>query len=133
MELSPEETQLAQKVEEEFRQAGFAPPSLSEVSQKYSLTDKRRDEIINYLILQGALVRITENLFFHQENITKAKEVAKSLIEEAGTLDAATFRDATNSSRKYAIALLEYFDSIKWTKRIEEKRIAGSAMRMEAK
>ena len=133
LELSPEETQLAQKVEEEFRQAGFAPPSLSEVSQKYSLTDKRRDEIINYLILQGALVRITENLFFHQENITKAKEVAKSLIEEAGTLDAATFRDATNSSRKYAIALLEYFDSIKWTKRIEEKRIAGSAMRMEAK
>ncbi|MCI5222497.1 MAG: hypothetical protein D3924_07465, partial [Candidatus Electrothrix sp. AR4] len=44
-------------------------------------------------------------------------------ISREGEIDAPRFKDLTGLSRKYSIPLLEYFDKIKLTIRVGDKRI----------
>lgn len=131
LQLDPKEAALAEQIGAEFLAGGFMPPNLPDVAAQFKLTDQKLQEILNYLVLRGVLVKVAENLYFHATNLAEAKAVAKTLVQEEGGFEAAVFRDRTNSSRKYAIALLEYFDGIKWTKRVGDKRVAGAAMREE--
>ncbi len=131
LQLSPDEAALAERIGTEFLNSGLTPPNLVDVAAEFQLSEKSLNEILNYLILREVLVKVSDNLYFHTTNLSVAKEVAKTLVQEQGNFDAADFRDRTNSSRKYAIALLEYFDGIKWTKRVGDRRLAGPAMREE--
>ncbi|HEX5164327.1 MAG TPA: SelB C-terminal domain-containing protein, partial [Thermomicrobiales bacterium] len=49
------------------------------------------------------------------------------LIDEHGSLTLAQFRDHFGSSRKYAQAVLEYFDQQRITRRVGDARVRGSA------
>ena len=49
--------------------------------------------------------------------------LAYGLIEKNGQMTLAEFRDALGTSRKYAVALLEYFDNRKLTKKVGDARI----------
>ncbi|WP_243108055.1 SelB C-terminal domain-containing protein [Clostridium sp. JN-9] len=53
----------------------------------------------------------------------EAKKLIYDYIKKNGSITAAQWRDLLNTSRKYAVALLENFDSIKLTKRIDDKRV----------
>lgn len=133
LQLTQEQTQKAEAIAVDLDKAGFSPPSLDELATKYALGQKEFGEIMNFLNLQGTVIKVAEGLIFHTNQVERAKELAKDIIKAEGGLETAVFRDATNSSRKYAIALLEYFDGIKWTKRIGDKRLAGPAMKERAK
>ena len=63
------------------------------------------------------------DLVMKSDEIEKIKEEIKIFIEKEGDITAAQLRDALNTSRKIAIVILEYMDRIKFTKRIEDKRI----------
>ena len=52
----------------------------------------------------------------------EAKNLILEHINKNGKISAAEARDILNTSRKYAVAVLEYFDSIKLTKRVEDYR-----------
>jgi selenocysteine-specific elongation factor len=62
-------------------------------------------------------------MMFHKKAIEKAKEIIYREIKSEGKITAAKARDLFNTNRKYAIVLLEYFDSINFTKRMEDNRI----------
>jgi selenocysteine-specific elongation factor len=51
------------------------------------------------------------------------KEKLVSLLEKEGEVDMPAFKDLTGLSRKFSIPLLEYFDKIKVTMRVGDKRI----------
>ncbi|MBO8125642.1 MAG: selenocysteine-specific translation elongation factor [Firmicutes bacterium] len=129
LQLGPEEERIAGQIEEELLSAGYSPPNMADLAAKFNQSGEGLTEILNYLLLKGSVVKVSEGIIFHRDNLEKAKELAKNIIQEEGGLETAAFRDATESSRKYAIALLEYFDEIKWTKRVGDKRIAGTAMK----
>ena len=62
-----------------------------------------------------------------QDSVTILYEKAKNILVEFLTknkkISAAQYRDLLNTNRKTAIALLEHFDMLKLTKRIENDRI----------
>jgi selenocysteine-specific elongation factor len=47
----------------------------------------------------------------------------RDLFAEHGEITAAALRDRFNTSRKYAIGLLEHLDTLKITRRIGDKRV----------
>jgi selenocysteine-specific elongation factor len=51
------------------------------------------------------------------------KEKLVSLLVKEGEVDMPAFKDLTGLSRKFSIPLLEYFDKIKVTMRVGDKRI----------
>lgn len=106
-------TELVQKIQ----QGGFAPPLLNE------LTASDVGEMINFLVQQKQLIRITENFYLTSENYAKAKKLLVDYLQENEKLTIADFRNLLQNTRKYALPLLEHFDEIKLTKRIDDQRV----------
>ena len=59
------------------------------------------------------------NYYFEDD----AKQVIREQIEKNESLTVADLRDRVNTSRKYALPLLEYLDEIGFTQRVGDKRI----------
>lgn len=68
------------------------------------------------------LFKISEDCIIYKDCFDEARNLIVKQIRENGKISAAEARDILNTSRKYAVAVLEYFDSIKLTKRVEDYR-----------
>jgi selenocysteine-specific elongation factor len=69
------------------------------------------------LIEQEQLVRVDKDLLFHREAVERAREALVMYITEQGGLESVKFKYLLNTTRKYAIPLLDYFDRIGVTRR----------------
>ena len=58
-----------------------------------------------------------------EELVNQAWEIAQSTIAETGQITLADFRDKLSTTRKFAIALLEYFDKQRKTKLVGDARV----------
>jgi selenocysteine-specific elongation factor len=107
---------LRQKAED----AGYAMPTLEEAAAEIDATDKEMRRITDYLkeSKEAALITGGFLLFAPLETDFIAK-----LSSIDGDITLASARDATGSSRKYILPLLEYFDSKGITRRVGDKRI----------
>jgi selenocysteine-specific elongation factor len=121
--LPPAEELLAKAVLHLFEEAGWTPPSPDEVARKVSASPKTVRALIDYLAEQGLLVEIREEMFLARRALERAHEEVRRRYETGGPFTVASFRDWLGISRKYALAILEYFDEIKLTKRVEDQRI----------
>jgi selenocysteine-specific elongation factor len=120
IEVSAQDKGMADKIEGLFLKAGFAPPSVDEVCVKFGASSKT---VISLLTEQKKLVEVEKGLCFHTTALEKLKENVKEYILKYGPVSVAQFRDLTKTTRKYAVPLLEYFDSIHFTKRTGDVRI----------
>jgi len=66
------------------------------------------------LFIVGALVRIGDDVY-RRSQLERAKALAAEVIAKNGAATMAQLRDALGSSRKYALPLMEYFDSSGFT------------------
>lgn len=105
-----------------FMKCKFAPPKIEDLMLKEK--DKKTFKIVfDSLVDANSLVKVSEDCIFAYKCYAEAKEMVTSYIEKNGSISAAEARDLFDTSRKYAVALLEHFDSIKLTKRVEDKRM----------
>ncbi|AKA72113.1 selenocysteine-specific translation elongation factor [Clostridium scatologenes] len=105
-----------------FKVAKFSPPKYSELEEKQE--DKKSFKIIfDSLLDEGIIVKVSEDCLFLKEDYDKVKELIVNFININGSLTLAQLRDELNTSRKYAMALIEHFDGIKLTKRVDDKRV----------
>jgi selenocysteine-specific elongation factor len=79
--------------------------------------------VFDSLIDNEELVKVAEDCIFTKEHYENSKEIVVSYIVENGSIAAASARGAFDTSRKFAVALLEHFDGIKLTKRVENDRV----------
>jgi selenocysteine-specific elongation factor len=115
--------ELLEQVEETIREGQLTPPSVKEMVDRFSMVE---DDLVNHLeilVNRGVLVRLKGDLYFHRDVILRLKEGLVDFIRTNGEIVASQFKDLTKVSRKFAIPLLEYFDSIKVTIRVGDKRI----------
>lgn len=120
---SPQEQQWIDGILEQYRQKLYQPPAWEEAVDTVSCSQEQGEELLYYLLGTQRLIKVAEKLYFHREAVEKAKEIARDLIQQNGPIQLADMRDALESSRKYVLPLMEYFDQIKFTKRIGDKRI----------
>jgi selenocysteine-specific elongation factor len=104
-------------VEALFRSQLFAPPGPSEIAERMHAAPPQVQRILRILTEQQKLVRVDQDLFFHTEAIAMAREHLVSYIREHGGLESVKFKYLLDTTRKYAIPLLDYFDKIGVTRR----------------
>jgi selenocysteine-specific elongation factor len=115
-----------QKIEEILRffiQGGITPPSLKELWSSLSLKKEEGESYLEYLINKGSIVRVSEEIFLHSEPYAKCLDILKEHFRANKSISLAQYRDLLGSSRKYAQALLEHFDSCKFTRRLGDERV----------
>lgn len=123
-EPSSEDKKRLDSLAEIYRSGWFQPPAVKDALEKAGADPGRRDELINYLLAQESLIKITEELYFHSDAYDEALNLLRGHFAENETLTLAQFRDITGSSRKFAQALLEHFDQARMTRRVEDHRVA---------
>ena len=80
------------------------------------------DDVLSLMLTEKDLVRIND-LVTTRELYEEAKNILVEFLNKNKKISAAQYRDLINTNRKTAIALLEHFDMLKLTKRIENDRI----------
>jgi selenocysteine-specific elongation factor len=119
---------LLNELEAEFLAAGFQPPRVEEVFDKLKMGKGHDKELLQVLVDQGRAVRLKDNVVFHRSTLEKVASLLIQYLRNHREITPIDFKDLLGVSRKYAIPLLEYFDSQKITIRIGDKRVLrGSA------
>ncbi|SKC64784.1 selenocysteine-specific translation elongation factor [Maledivibacter halophilus] len=122
VELSKKQAVLKEKIENLYKENEFKPPLLKDVINSMNIS-KQDKNIIDFMINVNILVKISDDILFHAQAYNKAKELLKNYLSKNKEITLAEYRDLLNTSRKYVLPLLEHFDAIKLTKRIENKRV----------
>lgn len=107
-----------------FSEAGFSPPAMAQVYSSCSGKDKKAvDRVIEAVVEEGVLVAAAPGIFFSADSIAAAREIFRALAErKRDGVTLGEFRDETGTSRKFALALLEYFDKIGLTRKVGDAR-----------
>jgi len=117
------EQQLLQGVETLFKSHPFDPPGPQEVADRMRITPAQFQRALRILTEQQRLVRVEQDLYFHAEAVAAAREKLVAYIKENGGLESVKFKYILDTSRKYAIPLLDYFDKIGVTRRMGYTRL----------
>jgi selenocysteine-specific elongation factor len=122
--LQPEEARAKEQIAAEFARAGLTVPSVKEVLAKLSVEARRAQKILQILLREKILVKVSGDLVFHREAIERLRQLLADYKKQKGErLPIAAFKEMTGISRKYAIPLLEYLDRENVTRRVGDERV----------
>ncbi len=129
-ELSGEEKQVWDNLLKIYTNANLQVPTLENALKEAIIgtnipTQKARN-IFQLLVNTSEILKVTEDFYFTQTAINDLVKKVKIYAEtesENRLIGVPEFKDIAGVSRKFAIPLLEYFDSIKITRRAGDKRL----------
>jgi selenocysteine-specific elongation factor len=122
--LLPEEAKAKEQIEAAFASAGLAVPSVGEVLAKLPVERKRAEKLLQILLREKSLVRVTQELIFHRQALAQLKEQLSVYKKAKGDrITVPIFKELTGITRKYAIPLLEYLYRERVTRRAGDERV----------
>jgi selenocysteine-specific elongation factor len=98
-------------------------PALKDVLAGLKVDKARAQKIVTLLLRDKVLVKISDDLVFHQGALGELRKRMAAEKTKSPKLDVARFKDLTGVSRKYAIPLLEYLDREHVTRRVGDERL----------
>ena len=119
VELTEAEKHAAPRLLAHLDQGGSTPPSLS---QALTATSGSR-RLAAALTQDGRLVLLAPDIALSRETYAVWLRAVRDLFETAPSVTVREVRDALGTSRKYALALLEYLDSRAVTRRVGDVRL----------
>lgn len=114
--FTPQQQDRVSALMQHFDQAPNSPPTVKECQAGVG------EEVLNALIERGDLVLVSEDVLFRRPDYDRMVQAVIDHLQTHGTLTVAEFRDRFNTSRKYALALLEHLDVKKITVRDGDAR-----------
>jgi len=122
VQLGGQEKSLMERIKKLLGEQPLAPPELKEIEKQLGVNRAKLAEVIRLLERDGSVVRVATELYFLSSCVDRVRNILNQYLSEKGEITAASFRDCLGSSRKYTIALLEYFDREGTTMRIGDIR-----------
>jgi selenocysteine-specific elongation factor len=122
--LLPEEARAKEQIEAAFASASLTVPSVKEALAKLTVEAKRAEKLLQILLREKNLVRVSPELVFHRQALVQLKEQLSLYKKAKGDrISVPAFKELTGITRKYAIPLLEYLDRERVTRRVGEERV----------
>ncbi|HUI78450.1 MAG TPA: selenocysteine-specific translation elongation factor [Bryobacteraceae bacterium] len=119
--LKADEELAREAIERAFEKAGLAAPAVTEVLLASGVEKARARSLLQILLREHRLVRISDALIVHQSALDRLRQMLAG--RKSSRFTVTTFKDWTGISRKYAIPLLEYLDRERITRREGEERL----------
>jgi selenocysteine-specific elongation factor len=117
------EEQIRNQLIERFQTLGLRIPTPDELIDALKADRTTARKIVQLLIKENVLVKISDDFILHRETIDKLVASVKELKSKNPKLGVGEFKDLTGVTRKYAIPLLEYLDRQRVTRRVGEDRL----------
>lgn len=119
---------LVKAIREAAESAGFEMVETSDMPSRFGVTSTEVTKAISYLRENEDLRIVGSSMIFPVKTREKALEI---LMNIKGDITIGSFRDTIGASRKYALAILEFFDSNDVTKRVGDRRVLLKQMRQK--
>jgi len=127
--LDENDRSLMERVQDSYEKSGFHSPRPDELPDLLQVPEKRVVRTLEYLYIRGKLVKLSRNVVISYDNFRNAQNMVVTIINEKGSLDSADFKHHIGSTRKYALAVLDFLDSQKVTVRRGNTRILAEDYR----
>jgi selenocysteine-specific elongation factor len=116
------EVELASQIAETLRRSGLTPPNPSTI-----VTGAQSKRAVDRLLCAGIVVRAVDRakdreILFHKEAIEDARRRLAPLLEHGPGLLVTEITTALGISRKYCMPLLDHLDTIRFTRRVNDRR-----------
>lgn len=121
--MRDDEAESKQKIEQAFAKAGLQVPLLKDVLASVRIDQARAQKIVTLLLRDRVLVKLGDDLVFHQSALQSLRQQIASQKAKTPKLNVASFKELFGITRKYAIPLLEYLDRERVTKRVGDERV----------
>ncbi|GAB4468862.1 MAG: selenocysteine-specific translation elongation factor [Anaerolineae bacterium] len=115
--FTPAQQQAVDELRRQLKANPFSPPSFKEAALIVG------EEVLQVLIARGELVAVSTEVFFDANTYARLVEGVRAHLSRQGTITVAEARDLFQTSRKYALALLEHLDAIGVTRRSGDLRV----------
>ena len=115
--FSPEQEQQIDRFLTQMKRSGANTPSVKEAQRALG------DALYYALIDLDRLRQLNADVVYESKQYDELAGRITSFLQSNGEIDAAQARDLLQTSRKYAIALLEHLDDIKVTRRVGDVRV----------
>ena len=121
--LTAEQQRVVDRLEQTYLDAAAAPPGPEEALGRAGLAGGEEHELFQFLVEGRKLVRVKESLYFHAQALDAIQDKLVAMLRERKEIGPGDIKDLLGISRKYAIPLLEFFDSRRVTARVGERRV----------
>ncbi len=117
VEFTPTQKTAINRLLTDCRRAPYNTPLPKEMAAAVS------EDVLLALLEGGQLVRLSDEVILLAETYQQFAAWLKTYLRQHPTVNVAQVRDVFNTSRKYALALLEYTDEQRLTKRVGDERV----------
>lgn len=120
IQLNSKQQSAADQLITQMLEQRYTPPSFTTASQLIG------EALLYALIDLGEIVYLQDDVIFARAVYDEMVTEILDIIAQKGTVSVKSLRDRFNTSRKYAIALLEHLDALGITRRIGDERVLGN-------
>ncbi|MEN6625069.1 MAG: selenocysteine-specific translation elongation factor [Candidatus Sumerlaeia bacterium] len=123
---------MLRKLEETYRLGGYKSPRPDEIPQLLGIAPPLAARLIEHLANEQKLIALNKQVILTYGLVKAAQDRVVAMIGEKGALNSADFKYVIDSSRKYALAILDWLDERRITVRIgnDRKLAAGYQERL---
>ncbi len=112
----------AEAVEALFLARPFQPPGIEELVAHTGADRATVERITTVLRQHKRLVRVEGGLLFHREAVDRARQILVEFFQREDRLESVKFKYLLDTTRKFALPLLDYFDAAGVTRRVGNTR-----------
>ena len=114
--FTPDQKKKINSLLKAFRDAPYSPPTVKQAEEQVG------EDLLNALVETGQLIQLGEDVLFTTDAYQEMRDYVIWHIEEQGNITLAELRDKFDTSRKYAVAVLEHLDQTGVTIRRDDVR-----------
>jgi selenocysteine-specific elongation factor len=115
--FTPEQQTAVDKLLADFRRAPYNTPLPKDITAVIG------EDVLSALIEGEQLTRLSNDVILLSETYNEFVDWLKKYLRQNQTVNVAEVRDTLKTSRKYALALLEYTDEKRITRRVGDERV----------
>ncbi|NUQ71717.1 MAG: selenocysteine-specific translation elongation factor [Chthonomonadales bacterium] len=125
--LNAKQEALVSRIVAAIEQHYVAAPKVEELARQIGVPRQAVEALLPVALDRGDILKIASGIYLGHRSIDRLKGVITEEIRRTGTITAGRLRDLTGSSRKHIVPILEYLDSVRFTRRQGDIRVLEEA------
>jgi hypothetical protein len=121
-DLPPDDRILLERMLRIYEETGCRSPRPEELPELLGTSPAKTEGILERLCNEGELLRLAKNVVMARSAFKGAQDALVRTLREKGELDSSEYKHHIRSTRKYALAILDYLDARNVTVRIGNVR-----------
>lgn len=123
VQLNERQATLLDRIETFYVRCGIATPTIEEVCAEVKAPPDAVNALLKVGVERGRFAHVQGGAYYAERTLDELRELIRKQVADHGTITVGALRDLTQSNRKFALALLEYLDTVRFTRRVGDERV----------